>query len=319
MTAVDLSKPGTLATTSSASQLARRQKFWGFVFLSPWVIGFLFFTLIPIVTSLVISFTDFNLNKPDEINFVGLENYLKLFKDPILGISLQDTLRFGLISLPMSILLPLGLALLLNSKYLIAQRLFRTLFYMPYVVPTVSAVAIWRGMLSTDTGWINRLIALFGGRGPDWVNSVQWIYPALYIIGLWGIGNVMLIMLASLQGVPTELYEAARVDGARPLDEIRFITLPMISPVIFYNLVLSVIGLFQYFDIPYMLSAGRGDPANTTMFFNIHLYKTAFTYKDMAYGSTLAWVLFLMAFVITVFLFRTGRHWVFYAGGEQGQ
>lgn len=336
-TITETSTPAVYAPPIPRYSLQQIQQIWGWIFLSPWIIGFLAFTLIPIAASLVFSFTDFNLNRPDNIQWVGFSNYTKLTIDPVLGLNgpaigecfsslvsepkhltaLCTTFRFALIALPLSIILPVGLASLLNSKNLMAKRIFRTLFYMPYMVPAVSAVYIWGGMLNSGTGWINRFLGSIGVMGPNWLDDINWIYPALYIIGLWGIGNAMLITLASMQGVPTELYEAATVDGAGPFSRFRRITLPMISPVIFYNLVLSVIGLFRYFEIPYILKAGQGDPGGSTMFFNIHLYKTAFTFKDMGYGAAMAWLLFAMATVATLLLFFSARYWVYYAGGEE--
>jgi ABC-type sugar transport system permease subunit len=294
----------------------RQQQLWGLVFLSPWVLGFLIFTFFPMIASLYFSFTDYNLNRVNEYSFIGLRNYAQLFTDPLVSTSLQATLRFAVIALPLGLVLPVALAALLNSRWLIGKPIMRTLFYMPYMVPVVSAVAIWGGMLNSQSGWINRGLALIGIAGPDWLNDVFWIYPALNIIGLWGIGNAFMITLAAMQGVPTELYEAATVDGAGPFQRFRSITLPMISPVIFYNLVLSVIGLLRYFEIPYILSQGTGRPGGATMFFNIHLYKTAFVFGDMGYGSALAWMLFVIAFGATVFLFATSRYWVYYASGE---
>ncbi len=295
----------------------RRRVLWGWAFLSPWIIGFLIFTLVPLLASLAFTFTDFNLNDVDATEFSGLDNYEQLTTDPNVRISLRVTLLFMAISIPFSIFIPLGLALLLNAKSLPAKTLFRTLFYMPFVVPVVSAVGIWNGFLNQQSGWLNRVIELFGIGGPDWTNSITWIYPAMLLIGIWGTGNAMLILLAGLQGVPTELYEAAKVDGAGPFRRFRVITLPMISPVIFYNLVLTTIGLFRYFDIPYMLKRGTGDPGNSTLFYNIHLYKTAFTFKEMGYGSTLAWLLFVIALIVTIVLFWSARYWVYYAAGDE--
>lgn len=296
------------------SPLARSQELWGWVFLAPWIIGFLAFTALPIAASLGFSFTRFELTRPDEVAFIGLDNYRKLFVDPLVRVSLNVTFRFALLALPVAILLPIGLAALLNSRYLAARRLFRTLFYMPYIVPVISAVYVWQGVLNSETGWMNRILRSLGVPGPDWLNSMVWIYPALVIIGLWGVGNAYLITLASMQGVPTTYYEAARVDGATGLQRFRHITLPMISPVIFYNLVLSVIGLMRYFEIPFILSNGTGRPGDAQMFYNLHFYKTTFVFFDMGYGSTLAWLLFIITIVLTLLLFATARYWVYYAG-----
>lgn len=294
----------------------RRQQVWGLIFLSPWIAGFLGFTLFPMAASLFLSFTNYNLNTPELITGVGFSNYAKIFTDPLIPTSLAATLKFALIALPIAIFLPIALATLLNSKYLLGKTIIRTLFYMPYMIPVVSFVAIWGGMLNSESGWINRFIGVLGGRGPDWMNDTTWIYPALNIIGLWGVGNAFLITLASMQGVPTELYEAATVDGANAWRRFRNITLPLISPVIFYNLVLSVIGLLRYFEIPYIVSQGTGRPGGATMFFNVHLYKTAFVFNDMGYGSALAWMLFAVALVLTLLLFLSARYWVYYASGE---
>ncbi len=296
--------------------LQRQRIVWGWIFIAPWIIGFLAFILIPMFASLAFTFTNFRLNHPDDIKFIGLGNYERLLRDPDVRTSLRTTLIFMLVALPVSMVLPIALAMLLNAKSLMGKAIFRTLFYMPFIVPTVSAVGIWDGYLNSQSGWLNRLLREFGLYAPDWLNSTTWIYPALLLIGIWGTGNAMLITLAGLQGVPTELYEAARVDGAGWWSQLRNITLPMISPVIFYNLILTTIGLFRYFDIPYMLKSGTGDPANSTLFFNIYLYQNAFTFQEMGYGATLAWLLFLIAMIVTIVLFLTARRWVYYAGGE---
>jgi multiple sugar transport system permease protein len=204
----------------------------------------------------------------------------------------------------------------MNNKHLKGQFIFRTLFYMPYIVPFVASVFLWGGMLNTETGWINRVLIAMGmakENVPQWANDVNWVYPTYVIMGIWGIGNAMLIMLAGLQGVPTELYDAAKVDGANTWRTFWSITFPMISPVIFYNLTLNIIGLFQYFLVPLVVNNGTGRPGGATMFYNLYLYKTFFTYQDMSYGSTLAWFLFIIILIITVTLFATAKYWVYYA------
>lgn len=306
------------AKRTRAFTLDRQQRVWGWIFLSPWIIGFLVFTLFPMIVSLIFSFMNYDQTKPDEIAFLGwdnlFDNYTRITRDPQVAQALGNTIRFGIVALPLSILVPLGLAALLNLKQLKGKRVLRTLFYMPYMVPVVSAVYIWNGFLNKETGWLNRLLESVGIAGPDWLYSVDWIYPALFIVGMWGVGNAMLTMLAGMQSVPTELYEAARVDGAGPFRAFRTITVPMISPVIFYNLVLALIGIFRYFDIPYILTNGDGRPGGATNFYNIYFYKTTFKFFDLGYGAALAWVLFIIALVVTILVFLSARYWVYYAG-----
>ncbi|MEZ4670706.1 MAG: sugar ABC transporter permease [Anaerolineae bacterium] len=294
--------------------LAQQQRLWGWIFLSPWIIGFLAFTLFPMVASLIFSFTNFSIN--GDTQFVGLKNWERIFSDETTRNSIFITFRFALISVPVAILLPLGMAALLNSKLLVGKPLLRVLFYMPYMVPAISSVFILQGFLNGETGWLNRLLRLIGvSDPPNWIFDQRWITVALVIFGLWGVGNAMLTMLASMQGVPTELYEAARVDGANPWTLFRRITLPMISPVILYNLVLSVIGLMQYFTVPYVLSnVTRSNPE--TNFFNLNLYRTAFQFQEMGFASAQAWFIFIVALILTVGIFTTSRRWVYYAGGE---
>ena len=315
----------TAKSFRNLSPLARREARLGLLFLSPWIFGFLAFTLLPMLATLFFSFlnlriTDGILSTPD---FAGLENYERLLRDPQVWStgttpgSLWVTIKFGLFALPIGILLPLGIAVLMNNKHLKGQNVFRSLFYMPYIVPFVAAVFIWGGMVNPESGWINRdLISLGMSREsvPTWANDVNWVYPTYVIMGIWGIGNAMLIMLAGLQGVPTELYDAAKVDGANGWQTFWKITFPMISPVIFYNVVLSVVGLFQYFLVPLVVNQGTGRPGGATFFYNLYLYKTFFTYQDMSYGSTLAWFLFAVILVVTIVLFGTAKYWVYYAG-----
>lgn len=306
------------APPGKRSKILQREINWGLVFLSPWIFGFLAFTAIPMVASLIMSFTNYNPIHPDEARFIGLFNYQRLISDPLLLNAIKVTLRFTVISVPLSIILPLGLALLVNSPHLFAKNVFRTIFYMPYMIPVVAGVMVWGGILNSESGWLNRAIMwVTGNPGPRWFQDETWVIPALVIMGIWGVGNTMLTLLAGLQNVPTELYEAAKVDGAGPVRSFFNITVPMISPVIFYNLVLALIGSFQYFTQAYIISNGRGDPNGATMFYNLYLYKTAFAFLDMGYGATLAWAMFIVVLLLTIFLFRTQNRWVFYAGGNE--
>ena len=298
--------------------LDQSQRRWGWVFLSPWIIGFLAFTLIPMAASLYFSFTDFTTdNGITHANWIGLKNWDNLlFKDPAIGASLLVTFKFGLLMLPISLIFPLMLALLLNSKWLVGKPILRVLFYMPYIVPSVAGVFVWKSFLNGDSGWLALALKAVGVQNPpDWLGNPSYVNTGLVLIGLWGVGNAMLTMMASMQGVPTELYEAARVDGANPFVLFLRITFPMITPVIFYNLVLTVIGLLQFFDLPYILrTIVRSD--ESLSFINVQLYLTAFTNHNMGYGSAIAWFLFIIGLLITLALFATSNRWVYYAAGE---
>jgi len=312
-------QPASLVSPSTSVKskprtIEQQQRIWGWIFLSPWVIGFLVFTLFPMVASLVFSFTNFSIG--NDIKFVGLDNWINLYKDPVTRSSLWVTLRFALISVPIAILFPLGMAALMNSKLLVGKPIFRALFYMPYIVPAISGIFVWQSFLNGQTGYLNRILRLIGiSDPPNWLFDARLLNIALVMIGLWGVGNAMLTMMAGMQGVPTELYEAARVDGANGWTLFRRITLPMISPVILYNLVLTVIGLMQYFTVPYILSnTTRSNP--DTNFFNLNLYRTAFQYQQMGFASAQAWFIFIIALALTIGIFATSRRWVYYASGE---
>ena len=302
-------------------RMARWEARWGYTFIGLWVVGFCLWYLLPMAASLVFSLFDFELTNLSEARFVGLGNWRRLlFEDPLVWQSLGVTFKFALISLPIGMVSAFFLAVLLNSKSLIAPSLFRTLFYAPAMVPAVAGVLIWSGVLDPTTGWINRLIEFVfrvdaaGPNGIRWMADPTLVYIAYTLIGLWGIGNAILYNLASLQGVPTELYEAADIDGAGWSRKLFSITVPMVSPVIFYNLVLGVIGLLQFFITPYVLTGGSGFPQGQTYYYMIHFFKQAFGFLNMGYGATIAWFMFLIALAITVLLFGTARYWVYYAG-----
>lgn len=302
------------------SPLKKQEARLGLMFISPWLIGFALFYFVPMIISLIFSTYDFTLSAPDEARFVGLQNWQRmLFEDPKTWESLRVTLTFAIISLPIGMITAFMLAVLLNSKNLIGRNVFRTLFYAPTMVPLIAAILIWSSVLNAQTGWLNRFISLFGiqamgNNGLRWLDDPNLVYIAYTFIGLYGIGNAILINLASLQGVPTELYEAAQIDGANWGQRLWTITIPMVTPVIFYNLVLSVVGLLQYFIVPWVLNLGSGYPEGTTNFYMIYFYKQAFTFQSMGYGAALAWLMFIVALIITIFLFITGKYWVYYSG-----
>ncbi len=317
MAAVSTTPPESALKKRKGSKLTREEAKWGLIFLSPWIFGFFVFTVFPMIASLVFSLTNYNPLHVDQMQFIGLTNYTRMFSDATLIKSVGVTLKFTLISVPLGLAFPLLLALLVNSKNLYGKSMFRTLFYMPYMIPVVVGVMVWGGILNTESGWLNVFLKdVFGIIGPAWFQDENWVVPALVIMGFWGVGNTMLIMLSGLQNVPTELYEAATMDGANGTRKFLNITLPMISPIIFYNLTLALIGSFQYFTQAYIISNGRGDPNNATMFYNLFLYRNAFVFLEMGYGSALAWAMFIVVLLITIVLFRTSRSWVYYAGGD---
>ena len=297
------------------SGLAWRRARWGYVFIAPWIVGFLAFTLIPMIATLAFTFTNINLAQEIPLRFVGLRNYENLIGDRQTWEALGVTFKFALVALPVAVLLPFAVALLLNSRNLRGASAFRVLFFLPYVVPFVAGILIWQGILGTDSGWLNVLLRAIGIEDPPaWLEDPGWIYPGLVIMGVWGIGGGMIVYLAGLKAIPTDLYDAARIDGAGPWATLRLITVPMMSPVIFYTLVLAIVEVLQYFLVPLVLNNGNGQPAGSTFFFNIYVYKNFFSFQNMSYGATLAWLLFGITLLITLILFRTSRRWVYYAG-----
>ncbi|MEE8603130.1 carbohydrate ABC transporter permease [Euzebya tangerina] len=299
------------------SRLHRRQGRIGLVFASPWVIGFFVLYALPMAASLWFSFTDFNLTSAEPTSFVGLDNWRRLFGDPEVINSAWVTVKFGVLSLPFTILVPLGFAYLLTSKNLWGRSFFRTLFYLPSVIPFVAAVLVFNGMLNSQTGWANRALGAVGIPGPNWLNSEVWIYPTLTLIALWGVGNAMIIFIAGMNSVPEDLYDAAAVDGAGSLAMFRHVTIPLISPVLFYNIVVALIGLFQYFLVPFVLKNGSGDPNGSTFFYSMYFYRTLFRLQNMGYAATLAWMLFIAGVVVTGVLFWSAKYWVHYEFGER--
>lgn len=294
--------------------LARREARWGLLFLAPWIVGFIAFTLLPMIATVGLTFVNLTLNQEDPLAFVGLANYERMLADKQVWDSLGVTLRFAALWLPVAIVVPFAIALAINSKYLRGSRIFRVLFFMPYVVPFVAGILIWQQMLGVG-GWINEGLSFLGvANPPEWIHDPFWIHPALVILGIWGIGAGIIINLAGLRGIPTELYDAVRIDGAGAWATLRHITIPMMSPIIFYSLILGVIEVFQYFLAPLVLLNGTGEPAGQTLFFNLHLYNTFFLFQEMSYGATLAWLLFGVILIVTLALFRTSRRWVYYAG-----
>ena len=297
--------------------LARGESMWGLLFLAPWLAGFALFFAGPMLASLVMSFTDLVLVHPDEIQFVGMDNWARLVTDPLVRQSLLVTAKFLLITVPITLALPLLMALLLNSRNQFGKPVFRALYYLPTLIPGVAAAAIWQGVLNIQGGWLDEGLRTVGLPTPDWLYDPDWVIPALSLIATWSVGNAMVIMLAGLQNVPTELYDAAKVDGANAWYRFTRISLPMISPVIFYNLVLATIAAFQYFLTAFVLYQNTAGPDNAALFYMMNLYREAFVYYNMGYASALAWGLFIVGLLVTLGLFASAKRWVYYASEER--
>lgn len=298
------------------SRKARRNTFWGVVFALPWLIGLAVFQVGPILASLYYSFTEFNAIQSPK--WVGLSNYITMFtSDPLVKIGIYNTLYFAIVSIPLAIITAFGLALLLNAK--VRGRVFyRTVYYLPVLVPEVALALVWVYLFNPATGLINLPFELLEIRGPCWNACAAWSKPTMVILALWIIGNQVVLYLAGLQDVPRDLYDVAAVDGANLPQRFRAVTLPMMTPVIFFHLVTSVIGAFQFFTIPFIMTGGTGAPANSLMFYSIVLYKNAFAYFKMGYASAMAWLMFLAILLITLLLFRSARRWVYYGGIDLG-
>ncbi|MEH1013327.1 sugar ABC transporter permease [Micromonospora sp. CPCC 206060] len=290
----------------------------GYVFLSPWLIGLMAVTAIPMLLSLYLSFTNYDILTPwSEVQWVGFENYRRMFSDdPSYWHAVQVTLKFALIAVPLKLAAALGVALLLNKAWR-GVGLFRGLFYLPSLLGGSVALAIvWVNMFNRD-GAFNSFLSLFGIEGKPWVNDPDWALETLMVLAIWQFGAPMVIFLAGLKQVPTELYEAASVDGAGRFRQFRNVTLPMLSPVIFFNLVLETINGFQGFTAAFVLSNGTGGPVDSTLMYTLNLYIKGFTDLEMGYASAMAWVFLLAIALITVVFFSTGRFWVHYSDGEK--
>jgi len=268
------------------------------------------FTIGPIIASFYLSLTNYDIINPP--NFVGFSNYKTLFlEDRLFWQALKVTAIYTAGSVPLQLICGFMIALLMNQK-LKGISVFRTIYYLPAVVSGVAVSVLWKWIFMPDVGIINILLSKIGIRGPNWLGDPSWVLPALIVMSLWGVGGGMVIYLAGLQGIPTELYEAAELDGAGRWAKFKAITIPMMSPVIFFNLVMGVIGSFQTFTQAYIMTSGG--PQNASLFYILYLYQRAFQELRMGYASALAWILFLVILLCTLIIFKTSAGWVYYEG-----
>jgi multiple sugar transport system permease protein len=282
----------------------------GYLFLIPWLIGFLGLTIGPIITSFYLSFTDFDLLTPPE--WVGTANYVRMFTaDPKFIASMQVTLTFVLFSVPLKLAFALGVALLLN-RGMRGLPLYRALFYLPSLLGASVAIAIlWRQLFAGD-GLVNDFLSVFGIQGPSWISNPRYSLWTLIILSIWQFGSPMIIFLAGLRQIPQDMYEAASLDGASRWRQFWKITLPLLTPVVFFNAIIQTIEAFKSFTPAFIISAGTGNPINSTLFYTLYLYQEAFGFFRMGYASALAWFLLLLVACFTAFSFLTSKYWVHY-------
>ncbi|NLY60949.1 MAG: sugar ABC transporter permease [Clostridiales bacterium] len=275
--------------------------------------GLLLLYAYPLVSSIYYSFTKYNVVSP--AYWVGFDNYIQLFWDPVFWVGIKNTLYYAAISVPLSVVLGIFLAMLLNTP-IKGQGIFRTIFFIPTLVPVVATSIIWQWLLNPQFGLVNQLLAMAGINGPPWLGDPKWSKPSLILMAQWGIGNSIIIYLAGLQDISKDYDDAASVDGASGLRKVWSITLPLLTPVIFFNMVMGIINALQVFTLPYALTYGTGNPANSLLFYSMYLYNNAFKYMNMGYASAMAWILFIVIMAITLLLFRSSNRWVYYHGDD---
>jgi multiple sugar transport system permease protein len=284
-----------------------------YIFMLPVILGLLLFYLGPMIASLYFSFTDYDMLSSPE--WVGFANYQDLIDDDLFWKSLRVTVMYSTISVPLVLAAALALALLLNQKFR-GVTFFRTMYYLPTVMSGVAVATLWKWIFNTDYGILNLLLDKVGIRGPSWLTDAQWAIWALILTSLWTVGGSMLIFLAGLQSIPADLYEAAAIDGAGAWSRFRNITVPMLSHVTFFNLVLGIIGALQVFTEAWVLT--EGGPNNATLLLSVYLYRNAFEYLKMGYASAIAWVMFLIVLVLTLAVFKSAPMWVHYQESQEG-
>ena len=301
------------AVRALRSPQARRLRL-GLLFVSPWVIGYCVFYLYPFLATLYYSFTSFTgIGNP---RFTGLANYTGLLHDSLFRTAVFNTFYYTVIEVPFSTAAALGLALLLNMNVR-GQAIYRTLFYIPSIVPVVASSLIFVWIFQPSFGIVNSRLSDVHVNGPAWFFSITWSKPTFILLGLWGLGQPMVIYLAALQGVPRELYEVAELEGASPWQRLRRVTIPMISPVILFNLIMSLVLSIQYFTQAQVIESPPGSPGNSTMFYITYYYQQAFQFLHLGYASAMAFLLFIGVIIVTIVLLRTSSRWVYYENDQR--
>lgn len=304
--------PAPRRKSHAITRRAIRRNLDGWLFASPWIIGFILWTLGPMIASLWISFTEWDLISSPR--WVGLANVTAMMDDKLVAQALKVTTLYAISSVPIHLVAGLLLALMLNTD-IKGLKFYRTAFYMPSVLSGVAVALLWRWLFSVEFGLFNTMLSYVGITGPSWLGDPKWALPSLVIMSVWGVGSGALIYLAGLQGIPTDLYEAAQVDGATGWGRFWYVTLPMMTPVLFFQLVTGLIAALQIFTQAFIMT--DGGPNNATLFLLLYLYRNAFEYFRMGFASALAWLLFVYILVLTLILFRLSDLWVYYEGEEQ--
>ena len=287
-----------------------RRLLLGLLFTAPFTIGFLGLTIIPVFASLYYSFTRYAILTPPK--WIGLDNYVTLFtRDDLFSQSLGNTVYYSLMAVPLGLLVSFILALALNVKVR-GMAIYRTIYFLPTLVPSVALAILWLWLFNAQYGLINSALNLLGLPGIGWISDPKTAMPSLVLMSLWTVGQTVIIFLAGLQDVPTHLYEAAEIDGAGTLAKVLYVTIPMLTPVILFNLLTGIIASFQTFTQAYIMT--NGGPANATLFYVLYLYRNGFQYVKMGYASALAWILFIIILVLTAIVLRTSRGWTYYGG-----
>jgi ABC-type sugar transport systems, permease components len=289
--------------------LGRQQNFWGWLLISPAVLGLTIWVAFPLGLSLFTSLCRWDMLAPPV--YIGLSNYTMMFQDDLFWQAVKVTLYFTMVGVPLQILAAFLVALLLNTKVRV-MGLFRTLYYMPSLLPVAVSSALWLWLYNKQFGLFNLILDKFGVPPGQWVFGTDTVIPSFILMSIWGIGNVIIIFLAGLQSIPQELLEAVSIDGGRVWHRLIHVVLPLTSPVIFYNIVIGIIGALQTFTQPYLMT--MGGPANASLFYVLHLYREAFLFSNMGYACALAWFLFIVTAVISVIMFKSSTLWVFYEG-----
>lgn len=318
---IDSYSPPQVRPGSRFSGLARlwdTRRAWiiGYVFILPWLISLVLFDVIPFIANLYLSLTDYSVGPVATAQWVGLAKYQEMFQDQLFWKSLGNTAVYLVMSVPLTLLIALAVALLLNTE-IRAVGLFRTLYYIPSVIPIVAGTIIFLWMLNTRFGVVNQLLLAVGLQPVRWLSNPDWVKPAMVLVSLWGFGAQMIIFLAALQDIPEQLYESVAIDGGGLWQRLRYVTVPLMTPTILFNLLVGIINGFQVFTTAYIMLGPSGGPLQSGLFYMMHIYNNAFRYFNMSYSAALSFVLFIIILVFTVVMLRTSNRWVYY--GDEGE